>query len=397
MGKLVNLNRRFVRVKKLISAVLVLCFALAACGVWANTALAAESPSSRVIINGRMLTDIGWWNKSKELTTNGKEDVTTAFVNVPGHSYLRARWRTSDAMSGGMIELGLKSLQPDAEVSLRYAYGWYKVGNCRILAGQTDNWFGSLQYAPKQYVGLNNDAHLLLFGWGLMWPHRVPQVQFTYSTDSWGLQFALEEPRANGAAQGADFYVNLPRMTLTAMFKAGGFMTHPGVLYVQHRYEFGGANTGGDDSYNTWAFVLPLMFKAGAFTAKAQFHYGINIATEIPFYPADTGPYQPAGSNKYYDTQTMGGLLSLEYKIGALQLIAGFGTEVISNDDWKNKGNYKDDSYTRTAYFVAIPYQVNKYFGIHPEFAYYNHGDSAETGKDQGNEWMLGVQFRFVF
>ena len=378
--------------KKLLVAML----AVVALVAFAGAAFAAESPSSRVIINGRMLTDFGWWNKSKELTTNGKDDVTTAFVNVPGHSFLRARWRTSDAMSGGMIELGLKSLQPTASVSLRYAYGWYKVGNCRILAGQTDNWFGSLQYHPKQYVGLNNDAHLLLFGWGMLWSHRVPQVQFTYSTDSWGLQFALEEPRAKTAETGADFYINVPRITLTAMFKSGGFQTHPGVLWVQHKQEFGsGQGAGGDDSYNTWAFVLPIKFTAGAFTVKFQGHYGINIATEIPFYPADTGPIRVG--NKIYDTQTMGGFISLEYKIGAITLIGGIGYEDIQNDDWKNKLGYKDDSYTRMAYFVAVPYQVNKFFGIHPEFSYYNHGDDPETGDDQGNEWMLGLQFRFIF
>jgi hypothetical protein len=375
---------------------LVAMLAVVALVAFAGAAFAAESPSSRVIINGRMLTDFGWWNKSKELTANGKDDVTTAFVNVPGHSFLRARWRTSDAMSGGMIELGLKSLQPTASVSLRYAYGWYKVGNFRILAGQTDNWFGSLAYHPKQYVGLNNNAHLLLFGWGLMWPHRVPQVQFTYYTKTWGIQFALEEVRNKTSETGADFYFTFPRMSLTAMFKSGGFMTHPGILWAQHKQEFGaGQGAGGDDAYNTWAFVLPIKFTAGAFTVKFQGHYGINIGGEFPFYPANSGPIRVG--NKIYDTQTIGGNISFEYKVGAITLIGGVGMEQFSNDDWKNKLGYKDDSYTRTAYFVAVPYQINKFFGIHPEFSYYNHGDNPETGDDQGNEWMLGVQFRFIF
>ncbi len=372
---------------------MVAMLAVVALVAFAGVSFAAESPSSRVIINGRMLTDIGYWNRSKELTTNGTDDVTTAFVNMPGHSFLRARWRTSNAMSGGMIELGLKSLQPTASVSLRYAYGWYKVGNCRILAGQTDNWFGSLAYHAKQYVGLNNNAHLLLFGWGFMWPHRVPQVQFTYYTKTWGIQFALEEPRAKTAPTGTDFYINLPRLTLTAMFKSGGFMTHPGIMYVQHKWE--GQTGGGDDSYNTWAFVLPIKFTAGAFTLKFQGHYGINIATEIPFYPANTGPITVG--NKIYDTTTYGGMLSAEFKVGAITLIGGVGYEYIQNDDWKNKLGYKDDNYTRKAFFVAVPYQVNKYFGIHPEFSYFDWGDSPETGHDQGNEWMLGIQFRFIF
>ena len=373
---------------------LVVMLTIAALVVFAGAAFAAESPSSRVIINGRMLTDFGWWNRSKELTTNGADDVTTAFVNVPGHSYLRARWRTSNAMSGGMIELGLKSLQPSATVSLRYAYGWYKVGNFRILAGQTDNWFGSLAYHPKQYVGLNNNAHLLLFGWGLLWPHRVPQVQFTYYTKTWGIQFAIEEPRATSAPAGTDFYYSVPRLTLTGMFKAGGFMTHPGILWVNHQYEYGNVSVE-DDSYVTWAVVLPIKYTAGAFTLKFQGHYGINLAPEIPFYPANSGPLFVGG--KYYDTTTYGGFVSVEYKIGAITLIGGVGTEYFENDDWKNKLNYNDDSYQRVAYFVAVPYQVNKFFGIHPEFAYYGYGDDPETGDDDGNEWMLGVQFRFIF
>ena len=128
---------------------------------------------------------------------------------------------------------------------------------------------------------------------------------------------------------------------------------------------------------------------------KFQGHYGINLAAEIPFYPAITGPIMVG--DKIYDTQTIGGFVSFEYKVGVLTLIGGFGMEQISNDDWKNKLGYKDDSYTRTAYFVAIPYQVNKFFGIHPEFSYFNHGDNPENGADQGNEWMLGLQFRFIF
>jgi hypothetical protein len=313
---------------------------------------------------------------------------------MPGHSFLRARWRTADATSGGRIELGLKSLQPTASVSLRYAYGWYRVGKCRILAGQTDNWFGHLAYHPKQYVGLNNNAHLLLFGWGFMWPHRVPQVQFAYTGKSFGIQFAFEEPRYKTAPSGADIYFTFPRMSLTAYFKTKSFMTHPGVLFVQHNFE--GVASGQDDSFNTWAFVLPIKFTAGAFTLKFQGHYGVNIATEIPFYPSLTGPVQKA-DGKYEDTTTLGGMIAVEYKVGALTVTGGFGYEKFQNDEWKDTLGYKNDDQVRKAYFVAVPYQVNKYFGIHPEFAYYDYGDDPSTGQDAGNEWMLGVQFRFIF
>jgi len=374
--------------------IMVAMLAVMALAVFTGAALAAESPGSRVIINGRMLTDFGWWNKSKEMTANQKDDVTTSFVNVPGHSYLRARWRTSDAMSGGMVELGLKSLQPEASVSLRYAYGWYKVGNCRILAGQTDNWFGDLAYHPKQYVGLNNNSHLLLFGWGYLWPHRVPQVQFTINTDTWGVQFAVEEPRNKFSHSGHDVYFVVPRMSLTGMFKAGGFMTHPGVSYVRHSYE--GIAGDADDQFDTIAFVLPFKYTAGAFTVKFQAHYGKNFYGEYPFYPELSQPTHSLNSLKIQDTFTTGGFLSLEYQIGAVTLIGGVGYEKFENDSWKRNG-WKDDNADRKAYFVAVPYQINKYFGVHPEFSYFDYGDNPETGKDAGNEWMLGMQFRFIF
>jgi hypothetical protein len=378
----------------MVKKLLLIMVAIAAMVAYAGSAFAAESPSSRVIINGRMLTDIGYWNKSKELTANGSDDVTTAFVNVPGHSYLRARWRTSDAHTGGMIELGLRSLQPTADVSLRYAYGWYRYGRCRILAGQTDNWFGSLQYHPKQYVGLNNNAHLLLFGWGLLWPHRVPQVQFTINTDTWGVQFAVEEPRYKNAHDTQDIYFVIPRMSLTGMIKVGGFMTHPGVSFVRHSFE--GTSGRGDDYFDTFAIVLPIMFKAGAFTLKFQAHHGKNFYIEYPFYPQLTQPTHSTNSLKIQDTFVTGGFLSVEYQIGAITLIGGVGYEKFENDSWSRNG-WKDDNTDRKAYFIAVPYQVNKFFGVHPEFSYYDHGDNPENGKDAGTEWMLGLQFRFIF
>lgn len=368
--------------------------ALAFMAAFSSSAVASQSPASRVTINGRILTDFGWWQRSKELTNNQQDDVTSSFVNVPGHSYLRARWRTSDARTGGMVELGLKSQQPDATVKLRYAYGWYKTGNLRILAGQTDNWFGTLAYSPKQYVGSNNDNHLLLLGWGYLWPHRVTQVQLTYEVENWGIQFALEDPRMKAAPEGADFYTTVPRATLTGKFKAGGFVTQPGFLFVQHNYE--GAPSGEDDSYDTWAFVLPMMYSHGGLTLKFQFHYGVNLYREIPYYPALSEPVMKQ-DGEFEDTTTIGGTLSAEYKIGKFTLIGGFGMERFANDEWQGSLGWKEEDTTRLAYFVAVPYQVNRYFGIHPEFSYYDYGDDPETGDDAGNEWMLGMQFRFIF
>ncbi|MCF8040879.1 MAG: hypothetical protein K9K65_12060 [Desulfarculaceae bacterium] len=356
-------------------------------------ALAVEPSTYTFDMAARMLTDIGWQSKSEELTKNQSSEVGTWFVNMPGHSYLRARFYSVDKNVGGRIELGLASLQPEATVSLRYAYGYWRVGKCRILAGQTDNWFGSLAYHVQQYVGLNENSHLLMFGWGFVWPHRVPQVQFTYNTDTWGVQFAVEEPRNKGTWGGAanvDTTFMLPRLSLTFMFKYGAFMTHPGILFVKHDYEAG--NTGAaDESWDTLAIVLPIKFTAGAFTLKFQGHWGKNFATEIPFYSTTwTGPVLN-GSN-VEDTTVWGAVLAGEYKIGKILLTGGMGYENWSNDTWVT-----NDEITRWGAFIAVPYQFTKNFGVHPEFSYYKYGDNPNTGNDMGNEWLLGVQFRFVF
>ncbi len=360
----------------------------------AGACLAAESPGAQVIINGRLLTDIGYWNKSKELTANGTDDVTTAFVNVPSNTYLRARWRSSDGTTGGLIELGLKSLQPTASVSLRRAYGWYQYGRCRLLVGHNDNWFGNMAYAPSQLLGINNDSHAYLWAWGFLWPSRVPQVQFTVEAKTWGVQFAVEAPRNQFAHSGNDLYFVLPRMSLTAMFKAGGFMTHPGFSFVRHSYE--GVPGPADDQFDTWAVVLPVKFTSGAFTLKFQAHHGKNFYNEYPYYPEITEVTHSLTSFKLQDTFVLGGMLSLEYKLGAVTLIGGVGYEKFENESWKRNG-WKDDNADRKAVFVAVPYQVNDFFGLHPEFSYYDHGDNPVDGKDAGTEWMLGVQFRFIF
>ncbi|MBU4275193.1 MAG: hypothetical protein KKC30_00480 [Proteobacteria bacterium] len=380
--------------KKLVT-ILVAVAAMVAISV---PALAVEPSSYTFDMGARMLTDIGWQSKSEELTKNQSSEVGSWFVNVPAHSYLRARFYSVDKNVGGRIELGLKSVQPDATVSLRYAYGYWRVGNCRILAGQTDNWFGSTAFAPKQFVGnsISNGYttnHLMFMGWGFVWPHRVPQVQFTYETDQWGIQFALEEPRNKSTLDDASDVDNvfiMPRMTLTAMVRYGAFMFQPGVMYVKHGYEAGDTGSS-DEEWDTMIFLLPIKFAAGPFTLKFQGHYGKNFATEIPFY--ETKWTKPVlNGSEVEDTIIWGGSLAGEYKIGKLMLTGGVGYENWSNDTWTN-----DDEITRWAAFVAVPYQFTTNFGIHPEFAYYKYGDNPNTGEDMGNEWVLGVQFRFIF
>ncbi len=375
--------------------VIVIALALALAMAFAMPAMAG---GPIVKFGTKILADFGYYQKSKELTTNGTDDVTTFFGNLPGHTRLNFRFLSPDKSTGAFVEFGLKSLQGSATTSLRYAYGWYTVGNCTFIAGHLSNWFGSAAYSPLagQATGLNEGAHLYLFGWGHLWGQRLPQVAFKWENGPWGVYVALEEPqnRSLGFASGTDTYEYFPRFTIAGKYRTKLFDTMPAFNITSHQAE--GTASGADDQFYTWAVVLPWKIGIGAFTILGQFHYGVNFNNEYLFYPADSGVYTKT-DGKFEDTITWGGHLGVTYKIGAVTLAAGFGYEKFQNDEWKTDAGYKDDNYDRKAYYIAAPYAVNKYFVINPSFSYYDHGDSYKTGDDNGTEWILGVEFQFSF
>jgi hypothetical protein len=385
--------------------------ALVALVAFTAPAWATEAPGPSFTVQGRMLTDLGYHNNSKELTNNKKEDVTSAFVNLANTSYLRATFTSVDKSTGGMVELGLNSKINNQEgVSLRFAYGWWKVGNCRLYAGQTDNWLGSTAFAPKQYLGQTEGGKNTLTNWGYIYGGRNPQAGFQWESGMFGVQLALVQPGAEKVptvAATQDLYANVPRVDFALMFKAGGLLVQPGIGWSQLKLEK--AATGGDDTFTSWIGILPVKFAMGPFTAKAEVHYGQNNDAEwsggrlsgLGSLPLSM-PYTKS-DGKIEDTKQVGGFLALEYKIiPAWEVTAGFGIDKLNNDAWKTtvaKGGagWKEDNYTRTAWFLALPYEVTKNFKIHPEFAYYNYGDNVKDGKDFGTEWIGGLQFQFVF
>jgi hypothetical protein len=298
------------------------------------------------------------------------------------------------------VELGLAGngrVAKGDDVHLRHAYGWYRYGRCRLLAGKTDSWFGSLLYHPRQYLGAGNNDHLLMWGWGFLWGGRRPQLQFALIEETWGLQLAVEEPVYNRSRFGGadeDAFNTFPRASLTMMLKAPGIVSHPGISYTHH--EMAGGLAGADDYFDTFAAVWPLQWTTGAFTLKLQGHYGWNFAAEFEYYPLLALPAVSADGLRLQRTYVTGGMVAGEYRLGNLLITGGVGFELFENDSWADRGWAKDRA-ERKAYFVALPYQVNKYFGIHPEFNYFDYHVNPVTGKEAGAEWMLGMQFRFIF
>jgi hypothetical protein len=385
----------------------VIMVAMMALVAFAGSAWAqATEPGPSAVLGGRLMTDFGYQNLSKELTTNKKDDVTSAFINVNGQTYLRGTWTSADKTTGGLIELSAAAAAGDSEsVGLRYAYGWWKVGNCQLVAGQTDGWLGSLAYAPSQMLfGGTQSGKGFLINYGTLYSGRSPQVRFEWTSGAFGFSVAAVQPAAEQVTtiSGADMYANVPRFDLAAQFKAGGLMTTPAFGWSQLKYQ--GVASGWDDSYNSWVVTLPVKYTVGPFTAKFQIHTGAN--TENEWYgeaTASTLRTIPkivpvfSATGKEYDTRETGGQLSLEYQVGALTVVGSYAMVKIDNDYWKGSNGYKNDNYDRKAWLLGLPYAVTKNFTIIPEFHYYMYGDSPQTGADMGNEWLLGLEFKFVF
>jgi hypothetical protein len=364
----------------------VLMLALVALVAMSVPAMAAEAPAPSIVLGARVNQTLGYQGKSEELTKNGKDDITGSFTDLVGNSYFRAKFTSADKKAGIHAEIGLKST-----VGMRHVYGWYKVGNCKLVAGNTDNWLGNPYWGVHKLNAAPGDD---LLGWGKMWAPRRPQVQLTWESGSYGVQVALEQAESVDAGSFVDVYNTIPRATVAFQYKSDMFSTTPGFNFVQYNME--GLSGGADDSFNVWAFILPVKIQAGAFRLLAEGHYGVNVDFGYSGYPSMARMVMKANGD-YEDTTNYGGFLEASYKINALRVAFGFGYEYFSNDEWKDTLGYKEDNFSRQLFYVSLPYKVHRNFIVYPEFNYLNHGDSPVTGDDQGNEWVIGVLFRFIF
>jgi hypothetical protein len=350
---------------------------------------------AKYTIGGVALTDFGWRYRSEERTTSGN-DVTGFFLDVPGHSRFNASWVNAAKDTGMFIEFGLRSVTGTNEgVTLRHIYGWYKIGNCKLLIGHTDTWAGTLAFAPSQNLALHQGLHLLLMGWGVFWSERNNQIQFSYMKGGFGFQIVLADPQAPGFPTGDQFSL-FPRVELALQLRVGGFGFIPGFTWLRVETELPNGVTG-DDDVDAWIINLPAKFNVGGLSIRGGFHYGQNIYLLSPtFYGPGAGvnAFGPLvqANGSVEDTDVYGGYLAIHYRIGAIRLVGGAGFENADND------LYADDL-TRWGIFGGVQYSINKHFMINPELGYYNHDENplVQGSPDAGEEWILGIQFKFWF
>jgi len=372
---------------------------LAAAFVVALSASAwAGVPGAQVEFGARINQEIGIDGKTKEQTTNGQDDVTRSYLKTNSNSYLSAKFTSKDKAQGAYVELGIGSSSGlgSNTISTRHAYGWYKIGNCTLIAGHTDNLFGGAYWGTQKLMAEKFDGDIL--GWGKAWAPRRAQVQLQYeASKSIMLMFALARPRADGSpsnisTSGMDKYYTVPQIEVAAQFKFANFSITPSAGW--YRAEFKKVASGYDDKVDSWGLILPAKLVFGAFDALLEIHYGQNTNNLWSSYSEGVAYMKSSGSLE--DTKNVGGFVQLGYHVGPSHITAGFGYESFTNDAWKSDAGYKDDNMIRKLFWVSVPTKVGQNLWLYPEFDYYDY-DQTANDVDRGNEWVLGLLFRFLF
>ena len=374
---------------------------------------------SKFYFGGIALTDIGVWNRSKEFAGGwgGNSDRTEFILSVPRHSRLRAS--VEQGSVGAFFELGMgRDLiaaheQGDAGsaadkfgrnnyIETRKIYGWYKFGNCSIIAGKTD---GSIWVAhPYQNLGFEHNNHVVGLGWGSVYDDRAAQVRFTQDfSKAFGWQISLIQPyvtdvnvpaptAANPAAtRNVDSYAQFPRVDVMFKMNFGPVSLMPGGSWQSVKFD--NLPSGYDDSVQYWYVQLPVKVKAGAFAFTGQVGYGQNLIV-FPLQNSFHNYGRDAGG-KVKNTTGLTAFADVAFTAGPVTPHFYIGYDKAENTDV-----YVGDKYnTRMMYGVGVNWKIADNFYIVPEFTYYDYGKNARAAgnPDLGNEWLGGVQFQFVF
>ncbi|MDR1397229.1 MAG: carbohydrate porin, partial [Desulfarculales bacterium] len=338
----------------------------------------------------------------------------------------------------------------DNGVELRYAYGWWNVGNCKLLVGQMDGRLGD--GGALQALGNDKSGKGGLAGFGFIGATRNPRITLEVeANDNVAFQIGLGQAGAEttiNLIEGSDAWGStqnyLPRLEAVVdfTFENISFGLGAGISYQKAEYnDFFGPNfaDSSDDSVLSYLLWIPIEFNYGPFSAVLNAHYGRNVdtdwtgenTTDSDFNWNPNGVYgnQPgslpvgvmnlATNTMYIEDTTQWGIgLDLNFELREdLVLGLGGGFTYLSNDGWAGNNypglttNYGNDSYHRWGAYVALAYAATDNFTIQPEIGYYNYGDRVgvetfngvwvhplpEGSDDAGDEWIFGVHFSFNF
>lgn len=350
-------------------------------------------------------TDVGYYYRDEErLASQGfavDSEVGDVFLSMPNHSRLYSKCTTEEC--GGYFELGVGS---DAEVTgvgfqntnFRKLYGWYDFGPFRIEAGHTEP-LGACRQNPTQLFGLGRAAHIIGIGWGNIYD-RTAQINLIYQGGPMYFAVGLSNDSPWGIFGDTVEYQWIPRFHIQGGVNTANFSVLPNLTFMQGE----GEDTANEDSsVYGWVIEIPVKIQAGILGATISGHYGNNAGNVYSRYynlsyggQNANGNVQLTATGATEDTTCWGGYFDVSFggQPVALHLIGG--VQHVENDLWSN-----DDSNTRYMGVVRLAYSVTANFTLSPEFGYYVFGDDVNVAeghdKDLGAEFLLGVQFQFVF
>lgn len=359
-------------------------------------------------------TDLGAWNRSKELAPGGKSDRTELVLDVPRHSRIRGNLDVGNVGAywevrlGGDNQLGNAGNSAFAGSGYYFAesaklYGYYKFGNCVLLAGKTDGHFYSV--APYQNFGFDNNNHIAGFGWGSIYDSRSAQVRFSQDiSKAFGYDISLVQPTyyqdngllgTVGASQSLGTFP-LAALKLRMNFGAVSLMPAGYVQYVKwNDLPATPLATNPDDNMTSWAAVLPVVVRAGAFTGTFQALYGQNLGGGILALQSSFWGYRRSLNGAVKNSTGWNGFADFAFTAGAVTPHFYLGYDYVENDTFVGS----DKNNARSMYGVGVNWKIAESFYVVPEFTYYNYGKNPLNPKnpDLGTEWQAGVQFQFVF
>jgi hypothetical protein len=414
----------------------------------------ADVPGAGVTIGGAVNGDLAWQILGEDniISNNSGASLTNFFAAVSSDSYLRAVFTSPDKTTGAHIELGVyagtnagnEGGASDESAKLRYAYGWWQTGICKLTVGQADSRLGD--GGTSATLGDMKSGKGGFTGFGFVGATRGPRILLDVeASDNVALQFSLgqagsetsvnplydsgydptdTDAKAPDKWSSTDSY--LPRLEAIVDFTLGDFAFGLGGGISYQSWKGDDAKLKGvdyDDNVLAYLLWAPIEYSSGRFAGALNLHYGQNVETD--WTGKNTSAYEgfisASSANGIYggqpgslplfsnagktleDTTQWGIGLDLNFALTEkLTLALGGGLTLLATDAWGDTEG-SDDKYTRWGAYVGLPYSLSDNFTLQPEIAYYNYGDrvganySADADEEAGDEWLLGVHFSIVF
>jgi hypothetical protein len=356
---------------------------VAAFAVALVVAFAAPAFAFDYSFGARVRTNFGYTFASEERTQNGTDSTVRGFFNVSSSSYIRTTFNSKDKMVGVRAEIGL-----GGTVTRRTVFGWYNIGNCKLVAGNNYTWAGDGVLGHSSWL-----TDLTTGGVGLNYFGRMPMIAVEWREGNFGVQVGIFEPTDGGVATANDFGWYLPQLHITGDLKFAMFQMAPAVAIVNYQWE--STVAGGDSSYTAWYVGLPVKGTFGPVTVAANLYYAVNGANDFGGNALADVALSPAGQTE--DSTQYGGFVEVAYSAGPMKLAGGIGMTRVQNDEWRRSFGWSDDSTTWWKAYLTMVYKLHANLDLRPEIGYADYGDSPVTGLDAGNEFLVGLRFQFLF